>query len=518
MGDAARTPTGGTCPFTGGGPDTQTELKPVAAAPGISSNHYRLGVEASPTGLLMVDASGSIAMVNRQVESMFGYGREELLGKRVEALVPERFRAGHPKLMQQFLDNPKTRLMGRSQEQDLRGVRRDGTEIAIEIGLNPFTENGEPFVLASIVDITERKQQESELRDRVAELSRYRYEMGLLSEMSSLLQHAITADEAHQIVASFGENLIPSTDRISAVSVFLTRSSRDGLLRKAHWGHHDKVQRFSPEECWGLRRSQTHYAGDNGDAPPFPRCDHVEQGSWHMCIPMSAHGQSIGLITICGSITLLPSERAGLQRTGKAIADQLALAVSNLNLRESLSTLAIRDPLTGLFNRRHMEASMNRETARAKRDDSPLSVLMLDVDHFKKFNDSQGHQAADQVLIGLGSRLQSHFRESDIACRYGGEEFLVVLPSCTKYDAGIQAEKLRADISASALGVTVSIGIASLPDDGHNWEMVLRRADDALYEAKSSGRNRVQLAQSPANSGASAHDRGATSHVHSADD
>jgi len=420
--DAPHTPPGSDCPFSATVADVETETAPhrVPDSDSISANHYRLGVEASPTGLLMVDASGSIAMVNRQVESMFGYGRDELLGKRVEALVPARFRAGHPDLMRQFLDNPKTRLMGRSQDQDLYGVRRDGTEISIEIGLNPFSENGERFVLASIVDITERKKQESELRDRVAELQRYRYEMGLLSEMSSLLQHAITPDEAHQIVANFGENLIPCSARISLVSVFLTRSSRDGLVRKAHWGRSDKVLRFSPEECWGLRRSQSHYAGDNGDAPPLPRCEHVDHGSWHMCIPMAAHGQSIGLITVCGAVPLSGSERDGLERTGKAIADQLALAVSNLNLRETLSTLAIRDPLTGLFNRRHMEASMTRETARAKRDNAALSVLMLDVDHFKKFNDTRGHQAADQALVELGAMLESHFRESDIACRYGG--------------------------------------------------------------------------------------------------
>ncbi|MGH1346219.1 MAG: PAS domain S-box protein [Nannocystales bacterium] len=329
MADAGHSSSAGSCPFSGvaveqDSPlDEQTHAPPKVGTGQISSNHYRLGVEASPTGLLMVDASGSIAMVNRQVESMFGYGRAELIGQRVEKLVPERYRPGHPRLMQQFLDDPKTRLMGRNQDQDLRGVRRDGTEIAIEIGLNPFSDNGERFVLASIVDITERKKQESELRDRVAELQRYRYEMGLLSEMSSLLQHAVTADEAHQIVASFGENLIPCGPGLSAVSVFLTRSSRDGLVRKAHWGRDDNTLRFTPEECWGLRRSQTHYAGDNGDTPPFPRCDHVEHGSWHMCIPMSAHGQSIGLISVCGSAPLQRSERDGVERAGKAIADQL---------------------------------------------------------------------------------------------------------------------------------------------------------------------------------------------------
>lgn len=470
-----------------------------AVAGGISPNQYRHGVEAAPTGLLMVDSAGLITMVNQRLESMFGYKRTELLGKRIEVLIPERFRRGHPALLQGFLDNPKARFMG--QGTDLAGARKDGSEMAIEIGLNPFVEAGKRYVLASIVDVTERKAQQAELNIRVDELQGYRYEMGLLSEMSSLLQHAVSAEEAHDIVSIFGKKLIRCDRHVGSVAVFLVRASRDGLERKAHWGTGAAVARFSPEECWGLRRLQTHYSGDDGQRPQFPKCGHAEEEGWHMCIPMSAHGQSIGLICLSGPDSLGDRERTGLERVGKSIADQLALAVSNLNLRESLSALAVRDPLTSLFNRRHMEASVNREVARAKRDDTPLSLLMLDIDHFKVFNDTHGHQAADQVLVELGARLKSHFRESDIPCRYGGEEFLVVLPACPKHEAHVLAEKFREMIDTSALGITVSAGVATMPADGHNWDIVLRKADSALYEAKAAGRNQVQLSESPANNG-----------------
>jgi len=459
----------------------------------ISAEQYRLGVEASPTGLLMVSGSGRITMVNRQVEAMFGYDRSELLGARVEMLIPERFRAGHPQMMQRYLKSPSTRFMG--QGRDLFGVRKDGTELAIEIGLNPSREGNGDYVLASIVDVTERKKQEAELRERVTELQRYQAEMGLLSEMSSLLQHAICPEEAHQIVSIFGEKLLPCEDATCCVSVYLTRASRDGLERKAHWGQGDPVGRFLPEECWGLRRSQTHFSGRDGAAPAFPRCAHIKDGTWHMCIPMSAHGQSIGLISMGGHLPPSTAVRMGKERIGKAIADQLALAVSNLNLRESLSALAVKDPLTGLFNRRHMEASVTREVARAKRDDRPLSLLMLDVDHFKAFNDTHGHQTADQALVELASRMKSHFRESDIACRYGGEEFLVVLPDCPRDQGYALAESFRAAVGTSSIhDITVSIGVAEYPGDGHNWDIVLRKADSALYEAKAGGRNRVELA------------------------
>ncbi|MBL4685509.1 MAG: diguanylate cyclase [Nannocystaceae bacterium] len=484
-------------------PDTKAESTLPDSAPAatrdVSQNQYRHGVEAAPTGLLMVDSGGLITMVNQRLEAMFGYNRTELLGKRIEVLIPRRMQAAHPALLQGFLDNPKARFMG--QGTDLTGARKDGSEMAIEIGLNPFVEGGKRYVLASIVDVTERKIQQEELKSRVEELQGYRYEMGLLSEMSSLLQHAVSSDEAHNIVSIFGQKLIRSDDYVASVSVFLVRASRDGLERKAHWGTGEAVPRFSPEECWGLRRLQTHYSGDDGENPAFPRCSHAKEDGWHMCIPMSAHGQSIGLICMAGPGSLAGAERGSLERVGKSIADQLALAVSNLNLRESLSALAVRDPLTSLFNRRHMEASVNREVARAKRDDTPLSVIMLDIDHFKVFNDTHGHQAADQVLVELGARLKSHFRESDIPCRYGGEEFLIVLPACPKHEAQVLAERFRDLVEKSALGITVSVGVATMPVDGHNWDIVLRKADSALYEAKAAGRNQVRLAESPANNG-----------------
>lgn len=469
-------------------------------APELSSPIYRLGVEASPSGLLMAGVSGKIIMVNRQIETMFGYRRDEILGKRVEILIPPRFHKDHPESMRRFFENPKSRLMGGGQRAHLTGIRKDGTEFPIEIGLNPCSEGGAKFVLASIIDTSERRARDKELSTRVVELQRNRRESTLLSEMSSLLQHAVNAHEAHGIVARFGELLIPCTGSIDTVSVFLTRASRDGLTREASWGKSDGPEHFGIEDCWALRRSQSHCTAPREQgASPLPDCGHTVEGTWSMCLPMSAHGQCVGLISISGTEPISEADLSSLERTGKAIADQVAMAISNLNLRDSLNSLAVRDPLTGLFNRRHMEATAAREIARAKRDEVPLSILMIDVDHFKRFNDTRGHQAADEVLKGLGSKLRGRFRESDIACRYGGEEFLVVLPVCARDDALAVGEALREEIATGPLEITVSMGVAAFPGDGQSWDAVLRRADDALYEAKRAGRNQVRVSERPAN-------------------
>ena len=324
---------------------------------------------------------------------------------------------------------------------------------------------------------------------------RYKVEMGLLSQMSSLLQHAVDHKEAYGIVTAFGEKLLPCRNGTASVAVYTSRASQNALECQASWGT-VRRDRFQPDACWALRRSQTHYVGHRQGSPAFPRCAHGPPSGWSLCVPMSASGQTIGLIAVSGENELSSAARGDIERVARAVADQLALAINNLNLRKSLRALAIRDPLTGLFNRRHMEESVTREHARAKRNNSNLSVLMIDIDHFKRFNDTRGHQAADEALARVGEQLQAHFRDSDIVCRYGGEEFLVVLPDCKKAHALSQAQKLCKRIREYPLEITVSIGVAEFPSDGQLWEIILRRADAALYQAKANGRDCVSAAES----------------------
>jgi len=171
--------------------------------------------------------------------------------------------------------------------------------------------------------------------------------------------------------------------------------------------------------------------------------------------------------------------------------------------REALRTQAIRDPLTGLFNRRYMGESLERELRRAEHGGQPVSLVMLDVDHFKTFNDVSGHQAGDAILTRVGSLLQARTRREDIACRYGGEEFLLILPGAPLEAARRRADELRQSVremTAEHRGrvlsrITVSAGVACFPQHGITADELLRAADTALYRAKELGRDRVEACE-----------------------
>jgi diguanylate cyclase (GGDEF)-like protein len=188
-----------------------------------------------------------------------------------------------------------------------------------------------------------------------------------------------------------------------------------------------------------------------------------------------------------------------------ALADQLSLAVGNLRLQETLRSGSERDPLTDLYNRRHLEISLQRELARAQRHGFPVSLIMLDVDHFKAFNDANGHEAGDEVLRSVAHVLKRHTRAEDVACRYGGEEFLVVLPDCAVDDAYAKGEAIREAIAqlhvfsrGTALPrITASLGIACYPEDGERMDDLIAGADGALYRAKASGRNCIVASNAP---------------------
>jgi diguanylate cyclase (GGDEF)-like protein len=193
------------------------------------------------------------------------------------------------------------------------------------------------------------------------------------------------------------------------------------------------------------------------------------------------------------------------QRLAAAVAEQIAMALANLNLRETLRHQSIRDSLTGLFNRRYMEETLERELHRGKRKGAPVGIIMLDLDHFKMFNDTFGHLAGDALLRAVGEFLQARVRGEDIVCRHGGEEFAVILPEASLESTRQRAEHLRDGVKilevqhrGQSLGtITLSAGVAAFPDHGATAEVVLREADAALYRAKADGRDRVVVAQSP---------------------
>lgn len=184
------------------------------------------------------------------------------------------------------------------------------------------------------------------------------------------------------------------------------------------------------------------------------------------------------------------------------VGDNISLALANLKLRETLRQQVIHDPLTGLFNRRYLSETLEREVHRVKRKGATLGVIMMDLDHFKRFNDTYGHEAGDLLLQTLGKFLETQVRQEDIACRYGGEEFVLIMPEASLDVTQKRAEEIRQGVSQLKVShrgrmlemITVSLGVAIFPDHGATGEDVLRTADDAMYQAKREGRNRVVVA------------------------
>jgi diguanylate cyclase (GGDEF)-like protein len=185
----------------------------------------------------------------------------------------------------------------------------------------------------------------------------------------------------------------------------------------------------------------------------------------------------------------------------KAMAERLALTLADLKLREALRAQSVCDPLTGWYNRRHMQESLDRDVRRAARTNRPLSLLMFDIDNFKEFNDSFGHEAGDVTLQNLCQKLKALIRSEDVACRYGGDEFVLILPDSSAELAAQRAENMRIAVGREEMHyqgrllkrMTLSFGIASFPADGKTSHELLRAADTALYRAKSEGRDQVRL-------------------------
>jgi diguanylate cyclase (GGDEF)-like protein len=363
-------------------------------------------------------------------------------------------------------------------------------------------------------EVEERQQAEEALQQTTGKLQEMVYEYGrrnrdttILREMSEFLQACQSTEETYPLIARFAQELFPNTSG----SLFMLQSRDDVLESVSIWGEPVLAARiFAPQDCWAVRRSRIHQVMEKD---PLMTCRHLKDfgGSCSTCIPLINQGQPVGMLHLQNLEDTGPLPDAFLsgppdlpdEKLVATFTDHIALALSNLRLKQKLYQLAIRDGLTGLHNRRYMEESLEREIHRAKRKGTSLGILMVDIDHFKYFNDKHGHEAGDTLLKALGNYLKTSVRADDIACRYGGEEFTMILPELTQETALMRAEAIRAGVDQLRVNyrglelekITLSIGVALFPQNGTTWEFTLREADKALYEAKESGRNRVVAAR-----------------------
>ena len=451
--------------------------------------------------ITITDRTGTIEWVNRSFVELTGFTLEEAVGHS-----PDELLFGSD-------TDPSTVLAINAAIQDRQGTKTEilnyskrGRAYWVEMEIVPvFNERGEHTNFITVErDITDRKI--SELRAaRALEIERqHQRESELLSQLNEWLQSCKSLEELFGVVSAFLHRILPG----SSGTLYTYSNSRDVLEGACAWNDGVLLDHIRPDDCWGLRRGRPYLYGAN--EVEFV-CQHVEEHTGdepvgrYFCMPIVAHGETVGLlhISFAAAESNQPSELAEREvKLAKQCAEQISLAIANVRLRDQLRDQSIRDPLTSLFNRRYFLESCRREIRRAQGRERMLSIISVDVDHFKQFNDNHGHDAGDIVLRSLGDLMTKVFVGEDVACRMGGEEFVALLPNRNREEAALLAETLRVAVEELVVRygrknlprISISAGIATYPSDGETPQELLKVADKALYQAKGQGRNCVAAA------------------------
>lgn len=417
-------------------------------------------------------------------------------------------------LIQILKDVPTGVDVIKSWEKSLNGIHKKETiEIKTSEKIETFELTSSPVkdinnqmigAVHIVRNITERAKERLSLKnayDKVskgmAELTEKNKKITSLVEMSDILLACSSLSELCQITAKFAKTILNFTNGI----LYIMHPSKKMLERNANWGDMKKQENlFEPDKCWALRLGHINYSSTNTEL----FCEHLNHdtlNSVFICVPLRAHNEVYGVLVvevINHSSGELLTENENLILN--AFSELIALSLSNVSLRENLQQQSFHDPLTSLYNRRFLNEFLNKQFILASRQKSQIAILMLDVDHFKKINDTLGHDAGDRVLREIASLLLRSIRSGDLAARYGGEEFIIGFFNAN--DVGAikeRALKIMNDIKQLSLsfnhqtikGITVSIGIAFFPLDGKTVNEVIDAADKALYQAKESGRNKA---------------------------
>jgi diguanylate cyclase (GGDEF)-like protein/PAS domain S-box-containing protein len=486
---------------------------------------FRKLAEAIPQIVWTALPEGGTDYCNRRWYELTGFSEEQTLGSGwSNALHPDdqpvtsrnwenALRTGEPFEMEYRLQNAaggfRWHLVRATPMRDSAGtiVRWFGTctDIEEQRQTQQVLEREIQDRTAELADANTRLQEEMWERDQarrkldeqndkmVHELTERSQRATLLAKMGELLQSCVSKDEVFAAALGYAPKIFPT--RRGALA--LLNPERSLAEVAGSWNDCQLVTPlFEVSSCWALRTGHPHLviAGDT-TAP----CDHAAGvKTTYLCIPVLAQGEALGVLHFQATeeVAAVADSEMSLQTT---FAGQIGLSVANIRLREALRSQSIKDPLTGLYNRRFLTEMMDREIRRAARAEQSLGVLMLDLDHFKKFNDTYGHDAGDTILREAAVFLTKSIRIEDTVCRFGGEEFVIILPTADLNAAHTRAERIRSKLreltvlhQGQSLGmITVSVGVATLPEHGTSAKELIEAADAALYRAKREGRDRV---------------------------
>ncbi|MGQ0700335.1 MAG: sensor domain-containing diguanylate cyclase [Panacagrimonas sp.] len=478
-----------------------------------SENFQRLLVNNAPIGLASVALDGHFTSVNYALYSMLGYREKELLNLSFQEIT-------HPDDLQADLALLKTLMDGTADSYRMhkRYLHKRGHEIYVQLdaGVIRDAERNPVRFVAQIQDVSESRRVEmaeqeakAKLAASVSQLSTQNEQIQTLGALGETLQ---TCENLEEIAAPI-RNLLPQMFPAFSGRLYLLNASRSAFEVVADWGGMEvSDEMFSQQACWAIRKNAMHWT----DSRDGLCCKHLHEqagASPGVCVPLAAQGETLGLLFLRTKaedpVPFSAVRRSDIERLASMTADRIAIAVANIRLSLKLRQQSIRDSLTGLFNRRYLEESLEREAARTQREKTSLALLMIDVDHFKKVNDGYGHDVGDRVLAAIARALSDACRRSDVVCRYGGEEFTVLLPNTTQQQAMQAAENLRQAVRRIDPGLlgglltvpTISVGVAYLPLNGNKPAAVLKAADKALHVAKTTGRDRVVSAPLPGEPG-----------------
>jgi diguanylate cyclase (GGDEF)-like protein/PAS domain S-box-containing protein len=456
--------------------------------------------QSSPIGIFIAQ-SGKFIYINHQFEKIIGYNIDELISRETLNYIYSEDR----ELVGTFARNAlKT---GICQPYEYRAVTKSGQIKWILETIISIRHQGRRAALGYFMDITESKRLEEETKRTnekltilVKKLEEQQRQSAILTEMRDMLQACSKMEETAPIIMGSMKKLFPA----SQGALFLLSNSRSDLESAVTWGDfptNSDANIFSPDACWGLRRGRAHVVEDVDLGPVCPHLIHTTAAPY-VCLPLMAKGDILGLLHLKNAFSpngSVSQEIADLKQMAVTLSEYLSLSIANVKLSENLARQSIQDTQSGLYNRRFMEESLQREILRAERKKTPIGIIMGDLDHFKKFNDDYGHAAGDKIITQVGRVLKDKFRGSDIACRYGGEEFLIILPETSLEDTSKRADALREEIKKMEMvfqgqilgAITMSMGVAAYPVKGTRMDELLRVADTALYKAKQEGRDKV---------------------------
>jgi diguanylate cyclase (GGDEF)-like protein/PAS domain S-box-containing protein len=461
-------------------------------------------LDKSPNPIVVIHPDTAIKYVNPAFEKLTGFALAEIVG----------MKAPHPwwpkESKEETSASLKSSLESGGVRREMIYEKKNAERFCVELSAISIMKNGTlKYFLVNWLDITQRKRMEDELKSHKDHLEKLVQEFekqnrlnSTLAEMRDLLQACSSTQEVAPIIMSSMKKLFPN----AAGALFLMSPSRSDLESVARWGGFpeevdDNV--FAPDACWGLRRGHAHLVEDAEVGPVCPHLKHRPNA--YVCLPLMAKGDILGLLHLSSEQSAPGTDKqqiiTGLKDMAITISEYLSLAIANVKLSESLSRQSIQDSLSGLYNRRYMEESLEREIQRAVRKHTEIGIIMADLDYFKRFNDTYGHAAGDMVIANVGKLFKQGIRGSDIACRYGGEEFVLILPDCSMTETLKKADELRQEVKKLEImfqgqimaSITVSMGVVIYDKDGKTVDELLRTADISLYKAKQAGRDRMVM-------------------------